>query len=80
MRRLRLTAIVLATVLTVCSAPAFAQDASVVGTVTDDTKAVLPGATITATGLETGVQTTATADANGQYRLRLPAGTYKLLA
>ena len=34
-----------------------AARATVIGTVTDDTKAVLPGATITATGLETGVQT-----------------------
>src|SRR4051812_18996551 len=64
----------------VFSTPALAQEASVIGTVTDDTKAVLPGATVTATGLETGVQTVGVADANGQYRLRLPAGTYKLLA
>src|SRR5882672_907769 len=33
---------------------AFAQDASLVGTITDETKAVLPGVTVTATNLETG--------------------------
>ncbi|MGH9140992.1 MAG: carboxypeptidase regulatory-like domain-containing protein [Vicinamibacterales bacterium] len=60
--------------------PVYAQDASVIGSVTDDTKAVLPGVTITATGLETGVQTTAVSDARGEYRLRLSPGTYKLQA
>ena len=58
----------------------YAQDASVIGSVTDDTKAMLPGATITATSLETGVQQVAVSDANGQYRLRLPPGSYKLQA
>src|SRR5258706_8407988 len=62
------------------SASAYGQDASVIGSVTDDTKSVLPGATITATGLETGVQTVAVTDGSGQYRLRLAPGTYKLLA
>jgi hypothetical protein len=80
MRRVRLVAIFLSLSVTFPSALAFAQEASVIGTVTDDTRAVLPGATVTATGLETGVQTVGVADANGQYRLRLPAGTYKLLA
>jgi carboxypeptidase family protein len=79
MRGLRLVCF-LAVLIVPFAAPAFAQDASLNGTVTDDTKAVLPGATITATSLETGVQTVAVSDATGQYRLRLPAGTYKLLA
>ena len=59
---------------------AHAQDASVIGTVTDDTKAVLPGATVTATGLETGAQTAAVTDGRGEYRLRMPAGKYKMQA
>jgi len=64
-----------------CSAVcAYAQDASVIGTVTDDTKAVLPGVSVVATGLETGVQTAAVTDARGEYRLRLPAGLYKIQA
>ena len=44
---------------------AYAQEASVIGTVTDETKAMLPGVTITATSLETGVQPVAVTDANG---------------
>ena len=57
------------------------QDASIIGTVTDETKAVLPGATVTATNLETGNQYSGVADANGQYRLlRLLPGKYKVQA
>ena len=63
------------------SALAHAQDASVIGTVTDDTKAILPGATITATNTETGNVATAVADERGQYRFqRLAPGKYKLQA
>jgi hypothetical protein len=58
-----------------------AQDASVIGTVADETKAVLPGATVTATNLETGNQSTAITDEQGQYRLlRLAPGKYKVQA
>ncbi len=57
------------------------QDASMAGTVTDETKAVLPGATVTATNLETGNQATGVTDEQGQYRLpRLPPGKYKVQA
>src|SRR5882724_6147723 len=77
---MRFTGAVLFVCLLCLRASAVAQDASVIGSVTDDTRSVLPGATITATGLETGVQTVAVTDGNGQYRLRLPPGTYKLLA
>jgi Carboxypeptidase regulatory-like domain len=60
---------------------AHAQEASLNGTVTDETKAVLPGATVTATSLETGAATAAVSDERGQYRLlRLPAGKYKVQA
>ena len=38
----------------VVAASAFAQNVSVTGTVADETKAVLPGATVTATDLEAG--------------------------
>ena len=40
--------------LLVFGALAHAQEASVIGMVTDDTKAILPGVTVTATNLETG--------------------------
>ncbi len=75
---MRLTRIAFLLCLLCLSAPAYAQDALVIGSVADDTKAVLPGATITATGLETGVQTIAVSDGRGEYRLKLAPGTYKL--
>src|SRR5262245_41209017 len=60
---------------------AHAQEASVIGTVADETKSVLPGATVTATNLETGRQTAGVTDEQGQYRLlRLPPGRYKVQA
>jgi hypothetical protein len=53
----------------------------VIGTVADETKALLPGATITATNLETGTQAVAVTDQAGAYRLQsLPPGRYKLQA
>ena len=52
-----------------------------IGVVTDETKAVLPGATITATNLETGRQFTGVTDEQGQYRiLRMYPGKYKVQA
>jgi hypothetical protein len=63
------------------AASARAQEASVIGTVADETKAVLPGATVTATNLETGGQTVAITGQDGDYRLlKLPPGKYKLQA
>ena len=63
------------------SGPALAQEASVIGTVTDETKSVLPGVTVTATSIETGRVANAVTDEHGQYRLvRLPAGRYKVHA
>ena len=56
---------------------ALAQGASVVGVVTDQTKGILPGVTVTATNLETGVQSSAVSDHTGAYRLQLPPGTYR---
>src|SRR5262245_1319637 len=58
-----------------------AQDAAVIGVITDETKAVLPGASVTATNLETGRQASAVTDEKGQYRiLRLYPGKYKVQA
>src|SRR5438105_4479911 len=56
-------------------------EASVVGTVTDETKAVLPGATVTATDLATGRTFSGVSDARGEYRLvSMAAGRYKIQA
>jgi hypothetical protein len=60
-------------------APAFAQDASIVGTVTDESKAVVPGVTVTAVELATGAQAVSVSDQHGEYRLlQLAPGRYKL--
>jgi hypothetical protein len=63
------------------AASAYAQNVSVVGTVTDETKSVLPGVTVTAADLDTGRQFTAVTDVKGEYRLlNVSAGNYKLQA
>jgi hypothetical protein len=56
------------------------QTATLTGTVTDTTGAVVPGATVTVTGESLiGGSRTATTDANGTYRFpALPPGRYKL--
>ena len=62
------------------SASATAQQVSVSGVVTDDTKSALPGTSITLTNTATGVQVAAVTNARGEYRIQIPAGTYKLQA
>lgn len=58
---------------------AAAQDASLAGAVVDGTKAALPGATITATMVDTGRASTTVSDVRGEYRLRgLAPGRYRV--
>jgi hypothetical protein len=53
--------------------------ASISGTVTDPSKAIVVGATVTATNVETGVATTQTTNGQGFYSFQaLPLGTYTL--
>ena len=60
---------------------ALAQEASLAGTVVDGTKASLPGATVTATLVDTGRASTTVSDVRGDYRLRgLAPGRYKVQA
>ena len=60
---------------------AFAQQASVIGIVTDESRAVLPGVTVTLTDVASGVSWTAVSDAGGAYLLpNIPPGTYKAQA
>jgi hypothetical protein len=67
--------------LVLSSASAAAQDGSIIGSVTDDTKALLPGVTVTATSLETGRALSATTNERGEYRIPgVPAGRYKMQA
>jgi hypothetical protein len=55
--------------------------ASLSGTVTDDSRAVLPGVTITADEAASGRQYVSTSDATGQYRFpAVQPGTYRLRA
>ncbi len=59
----------------------FAQNATLTGTVTDNTGGVMPGVTVTATEIDTGRSQTSVANENGQYRVPLlPPGTYTLVA
>jgi hypothetical protein len=58
-----------------------AQDATLSGVVTDPTDAVLPGATVTATHVDTGSTFVAVSEANGSYRIpTLRVGVYKITA
>src|SRR6478735_11804761 len=57
---------------------AYAQDATVNGTVTDSTGGVLPGVTVTALHTATGNVFTAVTDERGNYRLPLRVGMYRL--
>ncbi len=60
---------------------AHAQEASLLGTVVDETAAVLPGVTVTATSVETGRQFSAPTKGRGEYRIiGVPAGRYKIQA
>ncbi len=63
------------------SAAAQTTTATVMGTVTDAQKAVLPGTTVMARNVDTGVETTAVTDSNGRYRVgALRPGTYDIRA
>ena len=58
-----------------------AQQASIIGTAVDDTKAVLPGVSVTATDQATGRQLVAVTNERGEYRLlNLPPGKYTVQA
>lgn len=69
-----------AVVVVVLTAGAFAQfNASIQGTVTDPSGAIIPNATVTATNQETNKATTTQSTADGLYRISgLPPGTYTI--
>jgi hypothetical protein len=58
---------------------AFAQEATLSGTITDTTGGTLPGVTITATHEASGNTFVAVTDAKGEYRIPVRVGTYRLL-
>src|SRR5262249_15721572 len=56
-------------------------NATLGGTVTDSTGAVLPGATVTISGIDTGVKTTTISNESGAYQFSsLQAGNYRVAA
>jgi hypothetical protein len=59
-------------------ARAFAQEATLTGTVTDTTGGVLPGVTVTAVNEATGNTFTGVTDERGIYRIALRVGTYRM--
>jgi len=63
------------------SGTAFAQGVTVLGTVADESKGILPGVTVTATAIDTGRQFTDVTSERGEYRLvGMLAGSYQLTA
>src|ERR1700755_2626463 len=79
----RLAAVCLCLVLVAPAALAQSQATTgdIVGRVLDPAGAVIPGATVTATNKDTGLERTATADDEGNYRIiLLPPGSYSVKA
>ncbi len=69
--------------LHLCGAAAFAQfdSATVLGFISDQSGAAMPGVTVTLTNPATGIATTAVSDERGQYQfLNVRVGTYSLRA
>jgi len=76
---IRLTLLLLLSILP--SVALAQQQATVQGTATDESEAVLPGVAVTATEISTGRQYVATTDAAGVYRLpTVQPGTYTITA
>src|SRR5512146_3062163 len=82
-RRDRALAAILVVLAFLAAAPAYAQQTTgnIVGRITDEQKAGVPGATVTATNAATGMKRTAVSDAEGMYRFTaLPVGSYDIVA
>ena len=81
MRSIRFLPSALFALLMSMSAPVFAQQSTITGIITDESKAVLPGVTITVTNVSRGTQVVGVSDERGEYRmLQLTPGVYKLQA
>ena len=65
------------TVWIVLAPSALAQNAQITGVVKDSSGAIIPGATVTARNIDTGLTRIAVTDGSGEYRLpSLPPGRY----
>jgi hypothetical protein len=81
MKPFRITLVGALAVLLATTAWAQLSTAQLSGRVTDESGAVLPGVTVTATQTDTGLMRTVTTDENGAYVLpNLPTGPYRLEA
>ena len=81
MRSIRFLPAALFVLLVSMCAPAFAQQSTITGVITDESKAVLPGVTVTVTNVAKGTQIVGVTDERGEYRvLQLTPGVYKLQA
>src|SRR4051812_7599399 len=58
----------------------YAQDATLSGTVKDNTGGVLPGVTVTAVNEASGISFNSVTDEHGVYRIPVRAGVYKVTA
>jgi hypothetical protein len=77
----RTAALVIALAILGIPRAASAQDATLSGSVTDVTDAVLPGATVTALHVDTGISVVGVADDSGNYRIpALRVGVYRVTA
>src|SRR3954468_17267218 len=72
---------ILSLALLLASSTAYAQNAQVSGTLKDQTGGVLPGVTVTARNVETGLTRSAATNQSGEYRVpALPPGIYAVTA
>ena len=79
--RTRILSLAVAITTLSIAVPAFAQNAQISGTLKDQSGGVLPGATITAKNVETGLARSVVTDPTGVYRVpALPPGRYSLTA
>ena len=78
---MRYVVIALLSILSLREAAAAQTTATLIGRVLDGSGGVLPGATITATHTQTGLQRSAVSDAQGRYTLAsLTPGSYEVRA
>src|SRR6185436_867538 len=62
------------------AAAAQVNTATINGIVSDESKAILPGATVTASDLATGRKYVGVSDERGAYKISVPPGTYQVQA
>src|SRR5258705_8768884 len=78
-RRCFLTAVFLIFLFLAFGSEAFAQSAQLTGIITDDNSALIAGAQITLTNVDTSVTRTAVTNADGYYSITfVPPGNYQL--